>query len=204
MASPSTSDLLWVIGLPFQQRWTVPVMRAAVSSEWPGAKQLARTQLGDESIARELMERAIEQTWEQIADLRSLTVEEARKHLRRHFKNALRREKRGTFRLRFWGLGSDLDVLAPPVSSQAAEVEAKLDVEAILRETSPEIRHALLTRHGARRQWGEIAKDSGKSADSIRIACQRELSRLREQLESRTQGTRRRTGRGEDGVEGER
>jgi DNA-directed RNA polymerase specialized sigma24 family protein len=182
MASPSPSDLLWVIGLPFQGRWIVPVVRAAVRSEWPLAQQIARLQLRDEAMARQLMEVAIERTWEQLADLPPVTVDEARRHLRRHYKNAVRREKRSTSRLSFLGLSSDLEVLATPADSQENDIGARLDLDSILRDTPPDLRHALLTRYGARAQWNEVSENSSRSKDSIRVACQRELDRLRGRL----------------------
>ena len=86
-SSPSPSDLLWVMGLTPQGRWIVPVVREAVRAEWAVAQQIAR------ALARELMESAIEQTHEYLADQLPVTVDEAHKVLNLHYRNGVRRHK---------------------------------------------------------------------------------------------------------------
>ena len=182
MASPSPSDLLWVIGFTPQGRWAIPIVRAAVKAEWPTAQQIARAQLGDEALARELMESAIAQTHEYLADQFQVTVDEARKVLNLHYRNGVRRHKRVNSRLVLRGTGTDLESLVPCPVSCADTVEARLDVDTILRDTSTEMRHALLARYGARSRWDEVAGELSKSKDSIRMASKRELDRLRSKL----------------------
>jgi DNA-directed RNA polymerase specialized sigma24 family protein len=182
MASPSPSDLLWVIGLTPQGRWIVPVVRAAVRAEWPEAQQVARSQLGDEALARELMESAIEQTHEYLAGGLPVTVEEARRVLHLHYRNGVRRRKRANSRLILRGTGADLEGTAISANSSLESVEARLDVDTILRDTPMEMRQALLARYGARGRWEEVAAELSKSKDSIRVASKRELERLRAKL----------------------
>jgi DNA-directed RNA polymerase specialized sigma24 family protein len=182
MASPSPSDLLWVIGFKPQGRWIVPIVREAVRAEWPIARQIALAQLGDETLARELMESAIEQTHEHLASQPPVAVEEARKVLNLCYRNAVRRQRRANSRLILRGSSADLEPLAPSVPSSANGVEARLDVDTILRDTPTDMRHVLLARYGARTQWNELAKKLDTSKDAIRMASRRELERLRSKL----------------------
>jgi DNA-directed RNA polymerase specialized sigma24 family protein len=188
MASPSPSDLLWVIGFKPQGRWIVPIVREAVRAEWPIARQIALAQLGDETLARELMESAIEQTHEYLANQPPVTVVDARRVLNLCYRNAVRRQRRATSRLLLRGSSADLEALAPSVPAAANGVEARLDVDTILHDTSPDMRHALLARYGARAQWDELAKNLNTSKDAIRMASRRELERLRRKFGIRQGG----------------
>jgi DNA-directed RNA polymerase specialized sigma24 family protein len=182
MASPSPSDLVWIIGFTPHGRWIAPVMRAAVRAEWPDAKHMAASQLGDESLAHELMEAAIQQTKEELADLSPVGVEEARTILGRSYRNAIRRERRARTRLMFEGTVSDVELLLSPTESPAEAVHAEHDLATILRDTPHDVKLALLMRYGARSRWDEVAEEMQKSKDSIRIKCQRELKRIRKRL----------------------
>jgi DNA-directed RNA polymerase specialized sigma24 family protein len=182
MASPSPSDLLWVIGFKPQARWIVPIVREAVRVEWPIARQIALAQLGDETFARELMESAIEQTHEHLASRPPVTVEEARKTLNACYRNAVRRQRRATSRLLLRGTSADLEDLASSTPSTANSVEARLDVDTILRDTPTDLRHVLLARYGSRAQWEELARNLNTSKDALRMASRRELERLRSKL----------------------
>ncbi|HTF64275.1 MAG TPA: hypothetical protein VK638_16450 [Edaphobacter sp.] len=189
MASPSPSDLLWVIGFKPQGRWIVPIVREAVRAEWPMALQAAQTQLGDGVMAHELMEFAIEQTHEHLAARPPVTVEEARKVVRTCYWNAVRRQKRATSRLILHGDGADLESLVASADSTTNPVDARLDVDTILRDTPDDIRRALLARYGVREQWDDVAKNLNRSKDAIRMASRRELNRLRRQLGIRQHGS---------------
>jgi len=182
MTSPSPSDLLWVIGFKPQGRWIVPLVREAVRAEWPLARTIARAQLGDEMLARELMETAIEQTHEYLASQSPMAVEGVRKILNTYYKNAVRRQQRISSRLVLRGSGADLELLAPSVQPVTNGIDARLDVDSILRDTSTEMRHVLLARYGARTGWDELAKNLNTSKDAIRMASRRELERLRNRL----------------------
>ena len=182
MTSPSPSDLLWVIGFRTQGRWIMPIVREAVRAEWPIARQIALVQLGDETPARELMESAIEQTHEQLANQPPVTVEEARTILSHCYRNAVRRQRRTSSRLILHGSSADLELLAPSIPSAANGVDARLDVDTILRDTPIDMRHVLLARYGARAQWDELAKNLDTTKDAIRMASRRELERLRSKL----------------------
>jgi len=157
-------------------------MRAAVRAEWPEARNLAAMQLGDESLAHELMEAAIDETKEQLADLLPVSVEEARTLLSRSYRNAVRRERRGRNKYSLVGTADDVEFLLDPAVSSSEAINAQQDLAKILRETPEEVKHALLMRYGARSRWDEIAEQMQGSKDSVRIRCQREISRIRKRL----------------------
>ena len=186
MASPSPSDLLWIIGFTPQGQLIVPIVRAAVRAEWATAQKIARAQLGDEDLARELMESAIAQTHEYLAGRLQATVDEARKILNLHYRNGVRRHKRVISRLVLSGTGADLESLVPSTVSSADRVDAHLDVDTILRDTPEDLRYALLARYGARRRWDEVAAELSRSKDSLRMASKREFDRLRSKLAANT------------------
>jgi len=182
MALPSPSDLVWVIGFTPHGRWIAPVMRAAVRAEWPDAIRTVSIQLGEESLAHELMESAIEQTKEHLADLPPVDVEEARRILRHHYLNAVRRERRARMKLHLVGTSADLEHLLPLETSIEAAVSAEHDLASILSETSNELQRALLMRYGARSRWDEVADELQHSKDNVRMKCKRELQRIRNRL----------------------
>lgn len=173
---------MWVIGYTPEGRWIAPVVRAAVKAEWPKARLAAKAQLGDGTLAHELMESAISETKEFLADLEPVGVEEARKILSRFYGNAIRRKRRSHSRLSFLGTSADFDNLTPSVPSTTKSVDARLDLDTILRDTPTPLRHALLMRYGAQSHWDEVAEEVAKSKDSIRMGCQRELDRIRKKL----------------------
>jgi DNA-directed RNA polymerase specialized sigma24 family protein len=190
MGSPSPSDLLWVIGYAPQVGWTLPIVRAAVRAEWPAAQRIAQSQLGDETLANEIMELAISQTHESLAEKVQATVDEARKILAVHYRNGVRRQKRIISKLVLRGTGSELDSNVSSQENFADKLEARLDVDKILRDTPSDVRHALLARYGARSRWDEVATELNKSSDSIRMASRRELERLRSTISISKNGSR--------------
>jgi DNA-directed RNA polymerase specialized sigma24 family protein len=105
--------------------------------------------------------------------------------LMRFFANAVRRRRRADRKLSFPGIGAEAEVRSPSANAAFIAVEAELDIEAILRETSPELRHILLMRYGVRSQWDEIAQEMSKSKEAIRKSCERELKRIRKKLKIR-------------------
>jgi DNA-directed RNA polymerase specialized sigma24 family protein len=182
MRSPSPSDLCWVIGITPQGRWIMPVMRDAVRVQWPEAQQITVANLGDDTLARELMEQAIRQTTEHLETMDPVGVDQARALLARHFRNAVRRRSRAERKFSFRGSATDVEVLSQPIAPAARAVEATLDLRTLLRDTPPDIRRAMLMRYGARNRWEEIGRELAKSKDAIRMSCQRELSRIRKRI----------------------
>ena len=180
MAFPTPSDLLWITGFPAEGRWLTPLLREAVRSEWPRAIDMATSQLGDDTNARELMELAIAQAQDILVDQKEVSLEDVRQVLVRCYRNAVRRARRRQTRLSLWGSSGDLDHISSPIPSNSRQVEARLDLEVMLRDTPEDIKYALLLRYGARSSWEEIANETANTRDGIRMRCRRELTRIAE------------------------
>jgi RNA polymerase sigma factor (sigma-70 family) len=150
--------------------------------EWRQAEQIAAMYLGDETMVHELMELAILQTGEHLADLSPISVEEARAILARFYRNAVRRRQRANSKFSFRGSASELELLASSRDAAVPALEAERDLEAILRETPPDLRRAMLMRYGAHTPWEDIAREMSTSKEAIRKRCQRELGRIRRKL----------------------
>ena len=157
-------------------------MRAAIKAEWKNAQYLASAQLGDETLAYELMDLAIDQTKEYLANLSPIGNDEAQEILARYYRNAVRRTRRANGKFQYQGTGSDVELLSTPIHTAMEAVEAELDLDTILRDTPADLRRAMLMRFGARRQWEEVARETGKSKDAIRMSCLREFNRIRRKL----------------------
>lgn len=182
MTSPSPSDLCWVIGFTHKGRWIGPAVRAAVAMELEKARNAARTLLGDEHLAAEMMELAIQQTAEHLAGLSPIGVEETRQILMRLYRNEVRRRQRASRKLVYRGTSTDIECLLPSVDRSFVSVEAEVDLEALLKGAPAEIRHAMLLRYGSRSQWGEVAEILSKSKEATRKLCERELRKIRKKL----------------------
>lgn len=182
MTLPSPSDYCWVIGFTPQERWIAPVIHAAVEAEWQRACEIAVTRLGDNTLAPELMELAIQQTAEYLADLSPIGIEEVRAILVRFYRNAVRRRQYADKRLNFRGTSADIEVLAESRSHASPAIEAKVDLATLLRDTPDDLRQAMLLRYGARGRWNEVAEEMSKSEEAVRKSCQRELIRIRNRL----------------------
>jgi hypothetical protein len=157
-------------------------MRAAVGLELEKAREMAAIHLGDEQLASEIMELAIQQTVEYLADPSPIDVEETREILVRFYRNEVRRRQRAEARLSFRGASTDVEYLSPCIDSAFAAIEAELDLEAILRDTPADLRCAMLLRYGSRRQWRDVAKIMSKSTEAARKLCERRLKHIRERL----------------------
>lgn len=182
MPSPSPSDLCWVIGFTPKGNWIAPVVRSAVGFELETAREIAASQLGDELWASEIMELAIHQTAEYLADLSPIGIEETRAILLRFYRAEVRRRLRADVRLSFRGTSSDFEYLSPSVDPSFSAIEAELDLEKILCETPAELRLAMLLRYGSRSRWSDVATVMAKSTEATRKICSRELRNIRKRL----------------------
>lgn len=185
MFSPSPSDLVWIIGFTPQGKWIAPAVRAAVRQRWREAREIAVAQLGDESLASELMEVAIQQTAEHLAGLSPIDADEASSILLHFYRNAVRRRKRRESQLQFSGTSAEVELLSLAAISFGNSVDAEIDLDTILDDTPPDVRLAMLMRLGARHSWKEIAEATSKSVDAIRMSCKREFARVRRKLRIR-------------------
>jgi DNA-directed RNA polymerase specialized sigma24 family protein len=160
----------------------MPVLRAAVRVQWPEARQIAVASLGDDSLAPELMEEAIRQTTEHLEALGPSEAARAEGLLAQHYRNAVRRKSRNEGKFSYRGTASDIELLADPIPPSVQAVEAGIDLRSLLRETPPDLRRAMLLRYGARSRWAEVASETTKSKNAIRMSCEREISRIRKKL----------------------
>jgi DNA-directed RNA polymerase specialized sigma24 family protein len=143
---------------------------------------MARARLGDERLASEIMELAIQQTVESLADMSPVGIEETQTILARLYRNELRRRLRSVSRLSYRGSSAELEYLKPSEETTSSAVEAEIDLERLLRETPLETRIAMLLRYGARSRWKDVAQDLAKSTEATRKACEREMERIRKAL----------------------
>jgi hypothetical protein len=68
MASPSPLDRCWVVKDSPSSLPIMPAVRDAVERHWPDTQRAAACVLGDETLAAEIMEGAIEQAVAYLAD----------------------------------------------------------------------------------------------------------------------------------------
>jgi DNA-directed RNA polymerase specialized sigma24 family protein len=142
--------------------------------------EVAVSQLGDDTNARELMEIAIAQAQELLVDQSEVSLDDVRQILTRCYRNAVRRAYRQQAKLSLWGASETLDRVRDSISSSTNHLDARLDLEVMLRDTPEDIRRALLLRYGARSSWEEIANETSSTKDGIRMRCKRELIRIAE------------------------
>jgi hypothetical protein len=167
--------------IPPQQQWIGPVVRTAVELNWQEATRTAIAQQGDDSLVSEMMERAIDRTVNRLADGGPIGVEDACTILRHFYSLEVRRRRDASKRLSYPGsaLESMPDITA---ANDFTHAEAKLDLEAMLRDTRPEVRIALLMRYGSCARWSEVADRMATTEDAVRKSCRRELKRIRQRL----------------------
>jgi DNA-directed RNA polymerase specialized sigma24 family protein len=181
-SSPSPSDLCWVIGFTPHGRWIAPVVRAAVGLELQEARQIAAAHLGDEALASEIMELAIQQTAGYPAELSPVGIEEVRAILARAYHNEVRRRRRAGNKFSFRGTATEVEILSPFTDLSFTAVEAELDLDKMLRETPADLRAGMLLRYGARRRWSEVAQEVAQPKEAVRKRCEREMERIRKRL----------------------
>ncbi len=189
MTLPSPSDYCWVIGSTPQGQWIAPILGAAVERDWKQALRIATTHLGDETLAAELMELALQQTAEYLAELSPVDVETVRPVLLRFYRNAIRRRQNANRRLSLRGTATELEILLPSVAPSSNAIESKVDLSILLRETPAELRQAILLRYGTCSTWREVAQVMSKSEEAVRKSCQRELNRIRIRLGRKERAT---------------
>lgn len=181
MAAPSSSDRCWAMKIPPEGQWIGQVVRTAVEMNWHEAAQAAIAQQGDDSFVSEMMERAIDRTVNRLAEGDPIGVEDTRQVLGHFYSLEVKRRRDASKRLSYPGsaLESTPDIAA---AKRFTHAEAELDLEAILRDTRPEVRIALLMRYGGCARWSEVAARMATTEDAVRKSCRRELKRIRQRL----------------------
>jgi DNA-directed RNA polymerase specialized sigma24 family protein len=179
MASPSPLDRCWMLN---DSGCTLPIasaMRDAVEQHWPATERAAASILGDESLATEIMEQAIERAVAYLADHPPKDPEDVSAVLSRFCREEVgrRRKERAQF------VFIDFSAVSQPSSSYPfSAADAAIDAETILREAPPGVRQAMMLRYGSSESWGEVASVTGTSVAAIRMSCRRFLDRIRQKL----------------------
>ena len=158
----------------------MPALRAAVEKHWLETQRAATFVLGDETLAAEIMERAIEQAVAYLADHPPKDQEDVSAVLSRFCRQEVRRRRkeRRHFVLIDFFVGSE----ALASYSAISVVDAAIDAERILADAPPAVREALMMRYGSSESWGEVATRTGTSRAAIRMNCKRFLDRIRQKL----------------------
>lgn len=156
----------------------MPALRAAIEKHWPETQRVAASVLGDENLAAEIMERAIEQAVAHLADQPPEDHEDVSPLLARFCRREVGRRRRERARLVF----VDFSVSSDASSSTISAAEAAIDAGRILAEAPPKVREAMMMRYGSSDSWSDVAARTGTSPAAIRMSCKRFLDRIRQKL----------------------
>jgi len=180
MASPSPLDRCWVLKHSPAATPLMPAMRAAVEQHWPDVQRTAQSVLGDESLAGEIMEGAIERAVAYLADHPPEDHEDVNVTLARFWREDVKRRRKQRAQLVF----IDFSTASEPCSSDTPlpAADAAIDAEKILREAPPQVREAMMMRYGSSESWSDVAARTATTPAAIRMSCKRYLDRIREKL----------------------
>ena len=179
MASPSPLDRCWVVKDSPGSSPIMPDVRAAVERHWPDTQRAAAAVLGDETLAAEIMEGAVEQAVAYLADHPPEDQEGVSAVLSRFCRQEVGRRRKERSRLVF------IDISASEDSSSYSPIsaaEAAIDAERILRDAPPKVREAMMMRYGSSETWSDVAGKTGENWQTIRKRCIRYLERIRREL----------------------
>jgi DNA-directed RNA polymerase specialized sigma24 family protein len=180
MASPAPLDRCWKVKDSPGSLPIMPALRAAVERSWPETQRAAASLLGDEALAAEIIERAIEQAVAYLSDHPPRDQEDVSATLSRFSRQEVGRRRKKRKRLVF------IDFSAISESSRShseiSAAEAVIDTERVLADAPPEVRQAMMMRYGGSESWADVAARTATSANAIRKKCKRFLNRIRQQL----------------------
>jgi DNA-directed RNA polymerase specialized sigma24 family protein len=180
MASPSPLDRCWVLKHSSAATPLMPAIRAAVEQHWPDVQRAAGSVLGDEALATEIMEGAIEQAVAYLADHPPEDQEHVNAILSRLWREEIGRRRKQKARLVFIGLSAASE---PPSSkTEFSAADAAIDAERILREAPPKVREAIMMRYGSSVSWDDVAAMTATTPAAIRMSCKRFIDRIRRKL----------------------
>lgn len=186
MQLPSPSDLCWNVKFQPEQEWIEEPLRIAVGNIWERAHHVARSQLGDEALAPEIIEAAIERAVGRLQEDGHRTAEDVARLLERSLLQEVRRRRRAAKRLVY--VGSNQELPTGDVQNPLAPVDSSIDLEVILHGVPSYVRFALLLRY-SRYRWSEVAEALGTTEAAVRLRCKRVLNRIRKKLESENHET---------------
>jgi DNA-directed RNA polymerase specialized sigma24 family protein len=185
MLLPSPSEICWGIKLAPEQKWIEKAIHFAVANIQQRAHRIALSHLGDESLAMEMIEIAIDKAVQRLQLKSQASPEEVMQLLERLYLQEVRQRRKANNRLVLVGASEDLPSKA--TQNPQSLVDSAIDLEIILRDIPPEVRLALLLRY-SRSRWNEIAAVLGTTEASIRLRCKRALNRIRQKLEDQNHG----------------
>jgi len=133
----------------------MPAVRAAVERHWPDTQRAAAYVLGDETLAAEIMEEAIEQAVAFLADNPPENHEAVSTALSRYCKLEVgrRRKQRAPFVFIDSAPASEASSFHSPISAMDAAIDAK----SILADAPPRVREAMMMRYGSSESWSDVA-----------------------------------------------
>jgi DNA-directed RNA polymerase specialized sigma24 family protein len=186
MASPSPLDRCWMLKDSPESLALLPTIRAAVEKHWGDTQRVAASALGDENVATEIMERAIQQTIRYFAGHPQGDPQDADALLSRFCRVEFRRLRNQRDKLVF--IDSSVAREAATATDAISAVDAAVDIAKILADAPPKVREALMIRYGSAESWYEVAAKTGANWQAIRRSCLRYLDHIREKLGIRGEG----------------
>lgn len=180
MASPTPLDLCWKVKDAPGSSPIMPAVCAAVERHWPETLRSAASVLGDENLAAEIMEVAIEKAVAYLIDHPPEDQEDVSGVLSRFCKQEIGRRRKENAKL----VLIDTSLIPDNSSSysQVSAAEAAVDAEKILADAPPRVRKAMMMRYGNSEPWSDVAARTATTANAIRKECKRYLDRIRQEL----------------------
>jgi DNA-directed RNA polymerase specialized sigma24 family protein len=186
MRTPSPADLCWNVKFPPEQDWIEESIYAALHRICGRARGAAQPVAGDESLAAELMEVAIEKAVSKLKEGPPAEAPEVALMLCRLYAQEVRRWRRANSKMALFGSIEDLP--CDSIQNPLAPVDSAIDLEVILHDEPPSVRLALLLRY-SQTQWAEVADILECTEASIRVRCRRAIERVRKRLRIKDNGT---------------
>jgi RNA polymerase sigma-70 factor (ECF subfamily) len=186
MQLPSPSDLCWNVKFPPEQGWIEEPLHIAVGNIWERARHVARFQLGDEALAPEIIDVAIERTVLRLQVGTQRNPEDVAHLLEVSLLQEVRRRRKAAKRLVFFGSNQELP--SGSIQNPQGRVDSSKDLDVILHDVPSDVRFALLLRYSQFR-WSEVAAVLGTTEAAIRLRCKRALDKIRQELESENHET---------------
>ena len=151
MASPSPLDRCWIVKDSNGSSPIMPAVRAAVERHWLDTQRAAASVLGDEALAAEIMEGAIEQAVAYLADHPPKNQEDVSAVLSRFSRQEVGRRRKKSKRFVFIDFSVAPEASGPYFAHSA--VDAAIDAERILADAPPRVREAMMMRYGSSESW---------------------------------------------------
>jgi RNA polymerase sigma factor (sigma-70 family) len=158
----------------------MPAMRAAVEQHWPDVLRIAGSVLGDEALAAEIIERAIEQAVVHLTDHPPENHEDVSATLAHFWREEIGRQRKQRAHLVFIDISAASEPPSPDTPFSAAD--AGIDAEKILRAAPPKVREAMMMRYGSSDSWSEVAAMTATTPAAIRMSCKRFIDSIRRKL----------------------